>query len=360
MGLLQGHFRGLEAFVDTNFTRHLECLEGVHGLVDLASVTEIRCLLDSLLHLRGVLVDQDSESLLGFLGLAIGSLGLRIDDDLLGGHGLSRLLHNLLLKSTHLVVELHILVVANIHLRSHNLLLCLIWEPLTPSCIVEELVLKTRLATKRRLHHGWVNKDRRTRHQHCLLTFLPILVELSLSILVIVLVIDLWHLIGIHERWRHHLLLLLAVHIWRYFHLLLAIILTKLLLAPHLEFLATVRERAPCAVRTIAPSLKEFALHCLVVVCSVLEVALELHALAVEVLLEHHLISPSTVTSTHTLLHTPLILVKLLTREITTSPAVVAHAVLLEATAHVIPLLEVATHIAALGPVVDWHPPHGS
>lgn len=360
MGLLQGHFRRLEAFIDTNLTRHLECLEGVHGLIDLASVTKIRCLLNSLLHLRGVLVDQDGESLLGFLGLAIGSLGLRIYDNLLGGYGLSRLLHNLLLKSTHLVVELHILVVANIHLRSHNLLLCLIWEPLTPSCIVEELVLKARLATKRRLHHGWVDKDRRTRHQHCLLTFLPILVELSLSILVKVLVIDLWHLISIHERWGHHLLLLLVVHIRWYFHLLLAIILTKLLLAPHLEFLAAVREGAPCAIRTIAPSLKEFALHCLVVVCPVLEVALKLHALAVEVLLEHHLVSPSSVTSTHTLLHTSLILVKLLTLEITASPAVVAHAILLEATAHIVPLLEVAAHIATLGPVVDWHSPHGS
>lgn len=252
------------------------------------------------------------------------------------------------------------MVVANIHLRSHNLLLCLIWEPLTPSCIVEELVLKTRLATKRCLHHGRVNKDRRARHQHCLLTFLSVFVELSLSILVKVLVIDLWHLIGIHEIWRHHLLLLLVVHIWRYFHLLLAIILTKLLLAPHLEFLATVRERAPRAVRTIAPSLKEFALYCLVVVCPILEVALELHALAVEVLLEHHLISPSTVTSTHTLLHTSLILVKLLTLEITASPAVVAHAVLLEATAHIVPLLEVAAHVAALRPVADWHSPHGS
>ena len=356
--LLERHLRILEALIDSDLARHLERLEGVHGLINLTSVAEIRCLLDGLLHLGRVLVDENSQRLLSFLSLAISSLGLGIDDDLLGGHSLSRLLHNLLLEAAHLVVELHLLIVPDKHLRSHNLLLCLFWESLTRS-LVEELVLETGLATKGRLQHGRVHKNWSALHEHSLLAFLPILVELGLGILVKSWVRNILHLIWVHEGRGHHLLLLLVVHVLRHLHLLLAVVLPKLLLAPDLEFLASVGKRASCAVRTIASSLVELALDRLVVVGSILEVALELHALAVEVLLVHHLVAPSAIAPGHILLHSSLILVVLLTLEIAASSAVVAHAVLLVATAHV-PLLVVAPHVSILGSVVDGHPSHGS
>ena len=92
------------------------------------------------------MVDQNGESLLGFLGLPIWSLSLRVDDDFLSCHSLSRLLHKLLLEPTHLVVKLHIVVVSHEHLLSHYLLLSLVGETLSSSLCIEELVLETRLA----------------------------------------------------------------------------------------------------------------------------------------------------------------------------------------------------------------------
>ena len=82
-----------ETFIDSNLPFHLKLCKSVHSLLDLACIAEIWSLLDSLLNLRGVLVDQNSESFLGFLGLTIWSLSLRIDDDFLCCHSLSRLLH---------------------------------------------------------------------------------------------------------------------------------------------------------------------------------------------------------------------------------------------------------------------------
>ena len=192
-----------------------------------------------------------------------------------------------------------------------------------------------------------------------MLAFLPILVELGLGILVKTWVRNVLHLIWVHEGRGHHLLLLLVVDVLSHVHLLLAVVLPELLLAPDLELLASVGKRASCAVRTIASSLEELALDRLVVVGPILEVALELHALAVEVLLVHHLVAPSTIAPGHILLHSSLILVVLLTLEIAASSAVVAHAVLLVATAHV-PLLVVAPHVSTLGSVVDGHPSHRS
>ena len=82
-----------ETFIDSNFPFHLKLCKSVHSLLDLACIAEIWSLLDSLLNLRGVLVDQNSKSFLGFLGLTIWSLSLGIDDDFLCCHSLSRLLH---------------------------------------------------------------------------------------------------------------------------------------------------------------------------------------------------------------------------------------------------------------------------
>ena len=155
--LLAGEILGrFETFVNSNFPFHLKLCKSVHSLLDLTCITEIWSLLDSLLNFRGVLVDQNSESFLGFLGLTIWSLSLGIDDDFLCCHSLSRLLHKLLLEAAHLVVELHVLIASHKHLLSHNLLL-LVGETLTGSLCIEELILEPRLSSKRRLKHRWIN-----------------------------------------------------------------------------------------------------------------------------------------------------------------------------------------------------------
>ena len=156
--LLAGEILGrFETFVDSNFPFHLKLCKSVHSLLDLTCITEIWSLLDSLLNFRGVLVDQNSESFLGFLGLTIWSLSLGIDDDFLCCHSLSRLLYKLLLETTHLVVKLHVLIASHKHLLSHNLLLSLVGETLTGSLCIEELILEPRLSSKRRLKHRWIN-----------------------------------------------------------------------------------------------------------------------------------------------------------------------------------------------------------
>ena len=119
----------------------------------MTSVTEIGGLLDGFLNFRGVLIDQYSECFLGFLGLPVRGLGLLVDDDLLSSHSLGRLLQDLLLKPTHLVVELHVLVISHVHRLSHYLLLCLVGETLSCSLSIEELVLETWLTTELLLEH---------------------------------------------------------------------------------------------------------------------------------------------------------------------------------------------------------------
>ena len=314
------------------------------------------------------MVDQNSESFLGFLGLTIWSLSLGIDDDFLCCHSLSRLLHKLLLEATHLVVELHVLISSYKHLLSHYLLL-LVWESLAGCLCIKELVLEPRLTSKWRLKHRWINKNWCSLHQHSLRVSLSILIELSLCILVKAWILDVLHLIRIHVGWGHHLLLL-VVHILRHIHFLFSSILIKLLRAALLQLLASMGERASGTIRTVSAPFVKFALHSLIIVSTILEVALEvLSTLAHKgILLEHHSIVTiaSTVASRHILLHASLIpLVELLALEVaTTTSSLIARHILLETTTHVVSLLILATHVLStlwpLGVVIDRHPSHSS
>ena len=198
---------------------------------------------------------------------------------------------------------------------------------------------------------------------------MSILIELGLSILVKAWILNVLHLVRIHVRWSHHLLLL-VVHILRHIHFLFSSILIKLLLAALLQLLTSMGERASGTIRTVSASFVKFTLHSFIIVSTILEVALKvLSTLAHKViLLEHHSIVTiaSTVASGHILLHASLIsLEELLALEVasTTSSLIALH-ILLETTTHVVSLLIIATHVwSTLWPlsiVVNWHPSHCS
>ena len=198
---------------------------------------------------------------------------------------------------------------------------------------------------------------------------MSILIELGLSILVKAWILNVLHLVRIHVRWSHHLLLL-VVHILRHIHFLFSSILIKLLLAALLQLLASMGERASGTIRTVSASFVKFTLHSFIIVSTILEVALEvLSTLAHKViLLEHHSIVASTVATRHILLHASLISLEvLLALEVaTTTSSLIARHILLETTTHVVSLLIIATHVlSTLWPllsivVVDWHPSHCS
>ena len=197
---------------------------------------------------------------------------------------------------------------------------------------------------------------------------MSILIELSLCILVKAWILDVLHLIRIHVRWSHHLLLL-VVHILRHIHFLFSSILIKLLRAALLQLLASMGERASGTIRTVSAPFVKFALDSFIIVSTILEVALEVLSTLVHkvILLEHHSIVASTVATRHILLHASLIpLVELLALEVaTTTSSLIARHILLETTTHVVSLLILATHVlSALWPlggvVVDWHPSHCS
>ena len=172
-----------------------------------------------------VLVDEDCEHFLRVLFLTVRCLGLSINHDLLSCHSLWSLLHHLLLllHVAHGVVELlHVWVVPDKHLLSHTLhLLSLVWEALTRSGSIEELVLDARLTTIWRLQQIRVDKNWSSVHQHSLLTVLPGRVELGPRILIKASsrLSNVLHLAWVQHR-RSHQGLLLRIHIWRHFHLL--------------------------------------------------------------------------------------------------------------------------------------------
>ena len=122
-------------------------------------------------------------------------------------------------------------------------------------------------------------------------------------------------------------------------------------------------ERASSAIWTISATFVKLALHSFVIVCTVLEVTLEvLVSLGEAILLLLYHSTTSTVTTWHLLRHSSLSLEVLLTLEVASTSSVVTwHAILmlLKASSHIIPLLIVASHISALRPVIiDWHSPH--
>ena len=308
------------------------------------------------------MIDQYSECLLCFLGLSIRSLGLLVDYDFLSSHCLGRLLQDLLLEPTHLVVKLHILVISHVHRLRHYLLLSLIGETLSCSLSIEELVLEAWLTTELLLEHRWIKQDWSRLHNHSLLALLPILLKLSLRVLIKTWVLDVLHLVRIHELGCHHLLLLL-VHILWHFHLLFAIILTKLLLTTGLKLLASMGERTSGTVRTISATFVKLALHSFIIVSTVLEVTLEvLVSLREAILLLLYHSTTSAVTSWHLLRHSSLSLEVLLTLKVASASSVITwHAVLmlLKASSHIIPLLIVASQVSTLRPIIiDWHSPH--
>ena len=308
------------------------------------------------------MIDQYSECLLCFLGLSIRSLGLLVDYDFLSSHCLGRLLQDLLLEPTHLVVKLHILVISHVHRLRHYLLLSLIGETLSCSLSIEELVLEAWLTTELLLEHRWIKQDWSRLHNHSLLALLPILLKLSLRVLIKTWVLDVLHLVRIHELGCHHLLLLL-VHILWHFHLLFAIVLTKLLLTTGLKLLASMGERTSGTVGTISATFVKLALHSFIIVSTVLEVTLEvLVSLGEAILLLLYHSTTSAVTSWHLLRHSSLSLEVLLTLKVASASSVITwHAVLmlLKASSHIIPLLIVASQVSALRPIIiDGHPPH--
>ena len=308
------------------------------------------------------MIDQYSECLLCFLGLSIRSLGLLVDYDFLSSHCLGRLLQDLLLEPTHLVVKLHILVISHVHRLRHYLLLSLIGETLSCSLSIEELVLEAWLTTELLLEHRWIKQDWSRLHNHSLLALLPILLKLSLRVLIKTWVLDVLHLVRIHELGCHHLLLLL-VHILWHFHLLFAIVLTKLLLTTGLKLLASMGERTSGTVRTISATFVKLALHSFIIVSTVLEVTLEvLVSLGEAILLLLYHSTTSAITSWHLLRHSSLSLEVLLTLKVASASSVITwHAVLmlLKASSHIIPLLIVASQVSTLRPIIiDWHSPH--
>ena len=308
------------------------------------------------------MIDQYSECLLCFLGLSIRSLGLLVDYDFLSSHCLGRLLQDLLLEPTHLVVKLHILVISHVHRLRHYLLLSLIGETLSCSLSIEELVLEAWLTTELLLEHRWIKQDWSRLHNHSLLALLPILLKLSLRVLIKTWVLDVLHLVRIHELGCHHLLLLL-VHILWHFHLLFAIVLTKLLLTTGLKLLASMGERTSGTVRTISATFVKLALHGFIIVSTVLEVTLEvLVSLGEAILLLLYHSTTSAITSWHLLRHSSLSLEVLLTLKVASASSVITwHAVLmlLKASSHIIPLLIVASQVSTLRPIIiDWHSPH--
>ena len=122
-------------------------------------------------------------------------------------------------------------------------------------------------------------------------------------------------------------------------------------------------ERASSAIWTISTTFVKLALYRFVIVCTVLEVTLEvLVSLGEAILLLLYHSTTSTVTSWHLLRHSSLSLEVLLTLEIASTSSVVTwHAILmlLKASSHIIPLLIVASHVSTLRPVIiDWHSPH--
>ena len=199
-------------------------------------------------------------------------------------------------------------------------------------------------------------------HNHSLLALLTILLELSLRVLVKTWVRDVLHLVGVHELWCHHLLLLL-VHVLWHIHLLFAIVLTELLLTTGLQLLASMGERASGTIRTIPTTFVKLALHSFIIVSTVLEVSLEVlvSLRKAKLLLLYHS-ATTAITSRHLLRHSSLSLEVLLALEIASTSSVVAwHAVLLllEATSHIVTLLIVASQVSTLRPIViDWHSPH--
>ena len=315
------------------------------------------------------MIDQYSECLLCFLGLSIRSLGLLVDYDFLSSHCLGRLLQDLLLEPTHLVVKLHILVISHVHWLRHYLLLSLIGEALSCSLSIEELVLEAWLTTELLLEHRWIKQDWSRLHNHSLLALLPILLKLSLRVLIKTWVLNVLHLVGVHELGCHHLLLLL-VHILWHFHLLFAIILTKLLLTTGLQLLTSMGERASGTIWTISTSFVKLALHSFIIVSTVLEVTLEvLVSLWKAILLLLYHSTTSAVTSWHLLGHSSLPLEVLLTLKIASASSVVTwHAILLllKASSHILPRLIIASQVSvsALRPIIilviiiDWHSPH--
>ena len=308
------------------------------------------------------MIDQYSECLLCFLGLSIRSLGLLVDYDFLSSHCLGRLLQDLLLEPTHLVVKLHILVISHVHRLRHYLLLSLIGETLSCSLSIEELVLEAWLTTELLLEHRWIKQDWSRLHNHSLLALLPILLKLSLRVLIKTWVLDVLHLVRIHELGCHHLLLLL-VHILWHFHLLFAIVLTKLLLTTGLKLLASMGERTSGTVGTISATFVKLALHSFIIVSTVLEVTLEvLVSLGEAILLLLYHSTTSAITSWHLLRHSSLSLEVLLTLKVASASSVITwHAVLmlLKASSHIIPLLIVASQVSTLRPIIiDWHSPH--